>query len=929
MKPTSESQQPANGSPSRESPSTPPERREAPHEGPLSGLLAALARWAHRRSGLVLAGFGGLLLLAALGTWRLSYDTDVLSLLPREDPSVALFADTVERFGSMDRLLVAVRVPPGEEPAGTIPFVDRLARELEAVPAAGPVDSRLPDPQIALAGILPLAPFFLAEEDLGELEVLLEPAGLELRAKRLRRELSSPLALAMPDLPRQDPLGLAPRLLRRVASGGGPRLDWSSGYWLSARELPADFESGDSGGRLFLITSRPPRPAQDVAFSRALVAEVEAAVERARESVLKDGPERSATAAAATPEVLYAGGYFTAVDDASQIQGEVVSSVLTSLAAVTLLLLYAFRRFSAQLLAMLPLACGTFLTFGLAGLAVGRLSHATSGVAALLIGLGVDFTIVSYDRWLGERGRGRGVEDALAITAATAGRAVVVGAVTTAATFGAFAITGFPGLRQMGWLTALGIGACAAAVLVLLPALLTRFESGGGRAPPPRGAARLLSLSLAWPRTTLLLAGLLSVLALALVPRLGFEEDLDALRPAENRGIQGAVTLARHFGFSQETQLLVIQGESLAMTLEASAAADRACAERAAAGHPIACLSPSRWLPEPRHQARALEWLETLRRGASPEQRRQDFEIALRGQGLSPAGFSEALTAMEAMLTRSSPLSLQEVAQSPEGAARLGDLLRPASDEFTLASAPPEAPFRALIQVLPAVDDAGQKVDLPPRGLEEMGAAARAVVGDRGWVQITGSGAVGERMTALATEDAPRAALLGLLLVALLLRLDLRTWRDVALVLSPVLLGLLWMFAAMVALGLQANMMNLFAATMVVGIGVDYGLHVVHRYRDEVSDALSDGVSHRGDEVDPAAARRALGDTAEAVLLAALSTIAGFGTLALSNYPGLASTGAVAILGALASVLAALTVLPAMLRWGGGEALESDSGAGA
>jgi hypothetical protein len=91
---------------------------------------------------------------------------------------------------------------------------------------------------------------------------------------------------------------------------------------------------------------------------------------------------------------------------------------------------------------------------------------------------------------------------------------------------------------------------------------------------------------------------------------------------------------------------------------------------------------------------------------------------------------------------------------------------------------------------------------------------------------------------------------------------------------------------------------------MIIGIGVDYGLHVVHRYREE---RMGGGGA--------AAVEAGLIETGNAVVVAALSTIVGFGSLATSHYPGLRSVGLVAILGAAFTALVAITLLPALLAW--------------
>jgi len=84
---------------------------------------------------------------------------------------------------------------------------------------------------------------------------------------------------------------------------------------------------------------------------------------------------------------------------------------------------------------------------------------------------------------------------------------------------------------------------------------------------------------------------------------------------------------------------------------------------------------------------------------------------------------------------------------------------------------------------------------------------------------------------------------------------------------------------------------------MIIGIGSDYGIHLVHRYREK----------------GPKDIHRIMGETGKPIVIAALTTIAAFGSMSLSAYPGLRSMGYVALLGTLYCMVATLTVLVAAL----------------
>jgi predicted RND superfamily exporter protein len=97
-------------------------------------------------------------------------------------------------------------------------------------------------------------------------------------------------------------------------------------------------------------------------------------------------------------------------------------------------------------------------------------------------------------------------------------------------------------------------------------------------------------------------------------------------------------------------------------------------------------------------------------------------------------------------------------------------------------------------------------------------------------------------------------------------------------------------------LGIKMNFVNAFVTCMILGVGIDYGIHIIHRITQE-------GLSNQA----------GLLETGKAVVMAALTNVAGFGTIGLSNYPGLKSMGIVCAIGSVTCLLTALTTLPAML----------------
>ncbi len=835
-------------------------------------VLRRLALLGRRRYGTVFAVAGVLVVGSLLAASRLRFDTDVLSLLPRDEPAVETFREALAEFGSLDVLLIVVRVPDGVVVDPYETFVDRLGSRLHGLEALGRVDYRVGDLDELLATFLPQAMLSLDAEGRAGVEAKLSDAGIAQRVRELRRLVAMPQALALKPLIQLDPAGLAEVVLARLErSQAGLALDWTSGYFLSRDQ------------RMLLLLARPARPPQDLEFARALVAAVEAEIAAATAQW-----EAIAGAGSPPPPVELAGRYLVALSDDAVIRGDVLLNTLSSLAGVLLLFLFAFRRFGPLLYAFVPLAAGLALTFGFSAVAFGALSSATSGVAALLIGLAIDFVIVSYGRYAEERRAGSGLEAALGAMTGSSGRAVVIGAITTTATFWSFGVTGFPGLRQMGYLTGTGILFCMAAVFLLLPAMLARNEDRHRhRASEPRlylhgfGAVALVRASLRRPRAALALGLVLTLGAVALASRLTFDDSVQSMRPPDSRSVQLRDEVARRFGSGFDHMMIVLSAPTLEEVLDLAARAAEGAERLVAVGDLTGFEAVTSLVPPRARQAEALVWLAAGRAGPLDVERiRAAFGRGLAAEGLREEPFRRGLDVLVAALSLAEPIAVEQMERSEGGRRLLERYLRhtPQGWKSVVYLYPPPQVWRR---------------QPPPRAerlAEELGPGA----------VLVGANVLGKVMRRRVFHDAFLAGALGFVLVALLLWLDFRRLRETLLALLPLCAGIAWMLGAMAALSVAMNFMNIFVTTMVIGIGVDYGLHMIHRCR-ELHGAPPERLA------------AGLGETAKAIALAALTTIVGFGSLSLSHYPGLRSMGLVAVLGALSTGLVAVTLLPAYL----------------
>jgi predicted RND superfamily exporter protein len=136
---------------------------------------------------------------------------------------------------------------------------------------------------------------------------------------------------------------------------------------------------------------------------------------------------------------------------------------------------------------------------------------------------------------------------------------------------------------------------------------------------------------------------------------------------------------------------------------------------------------------------------------------------------------------------------------------------------------------------------------------------------------------------------------IGTLIVIALVVAAFRRWRLSMYALLPTAVGLVWTAGALAAAGVELDLFAVFAVVTFVGIGVDYGVHLVHRYEE------------RGD------AARATAELAPVILVAATVTLLGYGTLITSSYPPLRSIGVVSSVSVVALAVASVLLLPALL----------------
>jgi len=168
---------------------------------------------------------------------------------------------------------------------------------------------------------------------------------------------------------------------------------------------------------------------------------------------------------------------------------------------------------------------------------------------------------------------------------------------------------------------------------------------------------------------------------------------------------------------------------------------------------------------------------------------------------------------------------------------------------------------------------------------------------DRVSNKATGLPPVMQELIRVIGNDGKNAALLTILVVFLLLWLDFRRIKYAILAMIPLVAGFVWMVGSMKLTGMQLTIVNVMGLPMIIGIGIDYGVHIVHRWRIEGSNKVN----------------KIFASTGKAILLSAITTMLAFGSLIFSIWRGFGSLGGAMFIGVGACFLSTVIILSGII----------------
>lgn len=803
----------------------------------------------------VLSTFAVALLLSAAVVSTTRFDSDIFQLFPTRQPALKLLLDSLEWSGSANEVYFLLEGDKKVLPLEAERFAGKLKQaSVGGSPAFKRITWRVYDQSEAAAFIDFVA--YAATHP----QLFIAPADVPKFLQRFTpRSMDASLLRLQADLAGQfggAMTGLAtadPLYLRDLIL---PRL--KSG--MQALDLDPSspyFMSRD--GKVLIMIAEPARPVQDMTFARALVTEINSA---------RKG---------ATASISCAGAHISAVLDEAEMKSGIMACILSSLMVVLAIFYGVYRRIMPTLLLPLIVAAGVLLALGAAGTILPSIHIISFAFMALIIGLGTDYSIHLYDRFHSERANGKESNEALRLAVVDTGHGLFTAAVTTAVPFLAMTISDVRALSELGLLVGLGVIFSLYSTLFFLPPLLVQMEKrfpSQYRPIATLGFGSLWRLTGRFPRTILLFFLVVIVLLTAASTRTFFDGELKNLQPRNSEAFLTQEKIERHLSLAPKQLLVAVEGNDLTDVLDRAAGVGDLLKEMLISEKIVAWSSLGQILNNREEQVK-------VERAVSAQAAGGVLPLTRLPAALDRAGFqAESFRPFIAGLSGAN--SLAPVAEDVAIARLKASPLRGVADRHLIKDA---NGYHALLYLHYNKNSFDEKAFLEK---------VRTIAPNS---RVTGIDMVSAQLAESVRESFVEAFMIGGIIVLILLLIHFRSFGGILYSLLPVAAGVVAMLGTMSLLGMGLNFMNVMVLATIVGLGSDYGLHVRHRI-----------VS-----VDPQNREKEYIQASRAVFLSALTTVAGFGSLALTDYPALASIGWATNFGVGFTALFAFVALPAVM----------------
>jgi hydrophobe/amphiphile efflux-3 (HAE3) family protein len=506
---------------------------------------------------------------------------------------------------------------------------------------------------------------------------------------------------------------------------------------------------------------------------------------------------------------------------------------------ISIVLFFFHRTFKGIIIAFLPPAYAMALTFGFLGIVQPELTIIAISIVALLMGLGVDYSIHLMNRF-GEEKTFNDKIERIEKTLNSTGKAVLLSTITTMIGFGSLMISSMPPIITFGLACAVGILFCFISAMILVPCLvlILKFEKES-KIPIWK---KFANFALNNRHRVIFIACFFAIISLVVLPQIKTDVNFLDLAPEGITELEKLQEYSENFGGGTNFNALLVETSPQGLTYP--------------------------------------EVLEAI----------YEMEEEIRKMGVTAYSIADEIIKINKLLERKTIvqtlgefLGVERIIYDKIASTGLID--EDFSKTIIYVAIPVEKGISEIEEIVENINSIASSTDIPHNGRVS---------------QLTGQDAINIAINKRLTDEQTRSLIIAIILVLASLIVIFNSTLYGFLTMIPVGFVLVWEPGFLVALDIPLSVVTISIASIMIGIGIDYGVHITQRVRE----GLDEGLSRK--EATVVAIER----TGLSLVEAASTTIAGLISIYIVNIPALQQFGLIVIVMTALSCIAAALILP-------------------
>ncbi len=558
------------------------------------------------------------------------------------------------------------------------------------------------------------------------------------------------------------------------------------------------------------------------------------------------------------------GRYKKSIDDNDVIKKDIVFTSTLAIFLILLFIIIFFRRISAILYIMIPLGMGLIWTYGLTSIVVGHINIITGFLVAIIGGLGIDYGVHLLSRYRELRIK-KNIENSLVDLFRFTGFSVFLAALTTIVAFATLILARFKGFSEFGIISTIGISFCIVSYYTIFPAMIIMAEKYIRFLSPGKNKTDKIKIPVFIKKVVgtvpfKIFIFTYIIFSIFVFNKIHFEYDFSKLQGKNLESYALDRRINKIFGIS---------------------------------------LTPAVIIPRSiDEEKRISDYIKNI-----IEKHPEDttFDLCLTMGDFIPSNQKEKLKVLKAIKKDLSDDTLNSLDKKQK--KELDDLREKCSVDMVTRKNLPPSIKNTYQGIRVRKDNVGVVLVFPKVNLAKSKAIfkyskeIKTIQHKFNGVPITGETEILADILNLIIYDGKIIITLAIVLMILILFFAFRDIFDTLIIFSVLLFSIIGMFGIMWISGMSFNFLNVVVFPILLGVGIDSGIHIYRRYIEDGRKDILNAVRSAG----------------PAVLVSAVTTMMGFSALIIANHQGLKTIGLLAVIGMISILFFALTAMPTMV----------------